>query len=1020
MDNGTSVSMKFINKIEGQGKLEKYETRLQSIQKLLKDMPRNVNIGGTTNNTEGFNKALKKSNELLINLNKNMSKFRQQNSGNIKDLSSQFNNFNKTLEKNKENSLSLLKVVTSVPAQLIALEKIPEKISSKMMELTASTSNYLEDLNLMSVAFKSGYKDAKKYTDTMSDMYGLSEDTVVRSLGMFKELSNSMGLDNQVGTVLSESMTHLALDISSLYNTTFERSVSVLESALAGQTKPIRSLTGADITQSTLQLTLDDAGINRTIDSLSYAEKRLIIVTSLIRQLEDSQNDYGRTAEQVANQMRIFNEQSERFARAVGSLVYKALEQVLPVLNGVLMTLTAIVSAIAKLFGYEEEVAEVEDTTSNFQDLTGSLDDAYASAKKLKQGLRGFDKLNVITTPSSGSGAGAGGIDSRILDEFNKANEEYKNKLKEIELRAKKIKEHILGWLGFTEDENGELKWTGNWVNVIHDVLAGGALAGGAVGIGILGAVKNIDSILGGFKKLIFPDLKKSLNTEGAEKGLEAATSKAKSLSTALKVAALAGGVLVFAKVVNAWAKDLKETNKLTLWGASEDGRNYVNEYYKGMEDEIDEYVSSGKAQENSEKIAESLNKGLRNNLFNISGISQALDTGAGKIAKLTNSGTYKNYKSMITSIASEYAKNVETTAETLKHVKLTDEEYKSIAKQIVDMNDELGDQLKLYDKNSDEYKAIDEAMTQGSKLRKKIHTEYMSESYRTTQDTKKNLQDLSKYIKDGAFKGNDIFGFNKETEEAKKTIDNLRGNVIDTSNTVANVVKSKNEESANSFTSFIDNAMSKAKQYKEESEKNTNSIFDVFKRNAIDSAEQMKRSYDDSIARTSNNITTKIPEALKEIAKNKFNIDFDADPSKAMNTLTTFLQNISKKMQTTFSVFDVLKNVTNVKTVTNALSNWYTNARKILGFANGGLPPVGQLFVANEKGPELVGQIGGQSFVANQNQMMDLLDKKIGTATSSFSPTIVVQVGNKEIARQVLTDLQDMATANGKAITIR
>ena len=87
---------------------------------------------------------------------------------------------------------------------------------------------------------------------------------------------------------------------------------------------------------------------------------------------------------------------------------------------------------------------------------------------------------------------------------------------------------------------------------------------------------------------------------------------------------------------------------------------------------------------------------------------------------------------------------------------------------------------------------------------------------------------------------------------------------------------------------------------------------------------------------------------------------------------------------------------------------------------ANGGLPPVGQLFVANEKGPELVSQIGGQSFVANQNQMMQLLDKKIGNAKTGLnSATFIIQVGDEEIARKVLNNLQDMAISNGEPITI-
>ena len=90
-------------------------------------------------------------------------------------------------------------------------------------------------------------------------------------------------------------------------------------------------------------------------------------------------------------------------------------------------------------------------------------------------------------------------------------------------------------------------------------------------------------------------------------------------------------------------------------------------------------------------------------------------------------------------------------------------------------------------------------------------------------------------------------------------------------------------------------------------------------------------------------------------------------------------------------------------------------------GYATGGLPPVGQLFVANEKGPELVGQIGGQSFVANQNQMIELLDRKIGNAQNNSRPQIynIYLDESHKIGTYTLEQLQGMAKTNGKPITI-
>ena len=92
----------------------------------------------------------------------------------------------------------------------------------------------------------------------------------------------------------------------------------------------------------------------------------------------------------------------------------------------------------------------------------------------------------------------------------------------------------------------------------------------------------------------------------------------------------------------------------------------------------------------------------------------------------------------------------------------------------------------------------------------------------------------------------------------------------------------------------------------------------------------------------------------------------------------------------------------------------------KINAYAGSGLPPVGQIFVANEKGPELVGNLGGQSFVANQNAVVDLMDKKLGQAQTR-QPQIYNIYLDKEhkLATYTLDQLQDMAISNGKPITL-
>jgi len=348
-----------------------------------------------------------------------------------------------------------------------ALTRAAKTLSS----FVTKTSDYLENINLFQVAFDGNYKSADRFIKKMSEMYGLDESWLTRTVGIFKQLSNAMNLSTENGEKLATLMSQMSLDISSLYNIDIDKASSVLQSALAGQTKPIRGATGADITQATLQTTLGNLGIDRTVAELSYAEKRLLIIISLTQQLNESIGDMGRTIESPANQMRVLQQQWERLTRTVGSAFLPILAQILPYLNAILMALTEIVKLIAGLFGYKVEdydyFSGVADSVLDLEDALGGAASNAGSLKKQLSGLRQFDKLNVITTPSNasggggvGGGAGGTGISGDILKAFNDAYDDYQKKLENIKMKAEEIKEKILKTLGFHKELNRE---TGEW-----------------------------------------------------------------------------------------------------------------------------------------------------------------------------------------------------------------------------------------------------------------------------------------------------------------------------------------------------------------------------------------------------------------------------------------------------------------------------------------------------------------------------------------------------------------------------
>lgn len=66
----------------------------------------------------------------------------------------------------------------------------------------------------------------------------------------------------------------------------------------------------------------------------------------------------------------------------------------------------------------------------------------------------------------------------------------------------------------------------------------------------------------------------------------------------------------------------------------------------------------------------------------------------------------------------------------------------------------------------------------------------------------------------------------------------------------------------------------------------------------------------------------------------------------------------------------------------------------KIPYLASGGFPKIGQLFVANEKGPEMLGRMGNRNVVANNNQIVSGIAAGVQSAVASAFADVVMAFG--------------------------
>lgn len=89
-------------------------------------------------------------------------------------------------------------------------------------------------------------------------------------------------------------------------------------------------------------------------------------------------------------------------------------------------------------------------------------------------------------------------------------------------------------------------------------------------------------------------------------------------------------------------------------------------------------------------------------------------------------------------------------------------------------------------------------------------------------------------------------------------------------------------------------------------------------------------------------------------------------------------------------------------------------------GFASGGFPSMGQMFIAREAGPELVGTIGGRNAVVNNNQIVESVSagvyKAVKSALKGGSESIIqVFIGNEQLDEYIVSSQQRrMLQTNG------
>lgn len=343
----------------------------------------------------------------------------------LKDTSVDFKEFNKGLSEtaNKMNNVgnkggkSTLKWATAFAAVTSAATVAFKKVS----DWTAESAAFIGTQTRFNAVFdktNGELQEATRWVKEYSESLALDSKEVMNATATFRMLTRNMGINNEESIKMSKNLTQVAYDLAAVRGEYDDVSIAMtaITSGLGGEAEAMKKY-GVYLNQATLQATLYEAGINRTVSSLNAAERAQLIYYQIMKTTAGQQGYYAKTLLSPANALNIIRTQFTLLAREIGNVFIPILTAAVPIIMVLTKALRILAQALANiisfLFGIDFDFNDYSEGIGNIAGgIDGIGDSADGASKKMKNMLRDFDELHVVNfdEPSgSGSGMGAGG-----------------------------------------------------------------------------------------------------------------------------------------------------------------------------------------------------------------------------------------------------------------------------------------------------------------------------------------------------------------------------------------------------------------------------------------------------------------------------------------------------------------------------------------------------------------------------------------------------------------------------------
>jgi hypothetical protein len=200
---------------------------------------------------------------------------------------------------------------------LTAFGAIITGVSFKLAKMASDANEIQSRFNYV---FGEMSKDANKWAEDFADSFNQSTSEIKSMMATLQDTLVPMGVAEEKAFTLNKTITQLAIDMSSFANVPLEQAMNDIQSAIVGQSRPMRKY-GSVLTETRVKANALKEGIIDTDRELTEQEKILSRVNLMMQDMSKAQGDYKRTQDSFANRLRETRNLLKNIGEEIGTYV---------------------------------------------------------------------------------------------------------------------------------------------------------------------------------------------------------------------------------------------------------------------------------------------------------------------------------------------------------------------------------------------------------------------------------------------------------------------------------------------------------------------------------------------------------------------------------------------------------------------------------------------------------------------------------------------------------------------------